>query len=88
MERLILLLDDLDDLLTPAFSVVTRSQWLRSAGVIALIALIAGVGAPWPVATMLALPALPLADLARAGLRRASAPTHRLPARFSFESES
>lgn len=88
MERLIQLLDDLDDLLTPAFSVVTHSQWLRGAGVVALIVLITGAGAPWPVATMLALPALPLADLAHARMRRASATTLRLPARFSFDSES
>jgi hypothetical protein len=88
MERLIKLLDDLDDLLTPAFSVMTHSEWLRGAAVVALAVLITGVGAPWPVATMLALPALPLADLAHTRLRRASASPLRVPARFSFESES
>lgn len=88
MERLILLLDDLDDLLGLAFSVLTHSQWLRGAAVLAMISLVAGAGAPWPIATMLALPALPLADLAREGLRRALPPASRMPALRRLESES
>ena len=88
MERLILLLDDLDDLLGPAFSVLTHSQWLRVAAVLAVIALVAGAGAPWPVATMLALPALPLADLAHARLRRVRSLRLQAPALLGLEGKS
>jgi hypothetical protein len=87
MERLIQLLDDLDDLLGPALSVMTHSQWLRCAAVLALAIIVTGAGAPWPVATMLALPALPLADLAHSRLRRAMPSGLRIPAILGLESK-
>jgi hypothetical protein len=71
MDRLIRLLDDLDDLLSPTFSLVTHAQWLRGAAVLALVLLITRTGASWQLAAMLAMPALPLADLAQSRLRRA-----------------
>ena len=88
MDRLILLLDDLDDLLSPTLSLVTHAQWLRGAAVLALALLITRTGAPWPLAAMLALPALPLADLAHSRLRRALPSTLQMPARLGLESES
>jgi hypothetical protein len=88
MDRLIQLLDDLDDLLSPTLSLVTHAQWLRGAAVLALALLIACTGAPWPLAAMLALPALPLADLAHARLRRVLPSALQMPALLGLESKS
>lgn len=72
MERLIQLLDDLDDLLAPALTVLTQTQWLRAAAVLLFTLLLARAGAGWPFAAMLSLPVLPVVDLARARARRFS----------------
>jgi len=85
MERLIQLLDDLDDLLAPAFVILTRVHWLRGMAAVILMLLISGAGASWPLAAMLALPALPLADLVRSRVRRLSA-NLQLPGRVSLDS--
>lgn len=85
MERLIQLLDDLDDLFAPVFAILTRVHWLRGIAVLTLMLLFASAGASWSLAVMLTLPALPLADLARRRVRRLSA-VPQLPARVSLHS--
>ena len=88
MDRLIRLLDDLDDLLSPTLSLMTHAQWLRGAAVLALVLLVTRMGAPWPLAAMLALSTLPLADLAQSRLRRALPPGLQRPALLGLESKS
>ncbi len=63
MYRLMQVLDELDDLIAPAFVVLTERQWLRGAAVIALVLALHGCGASWAVAGLVALPAFPLGDL-------------------------
>jgi hypothetical protein len=88
MERLIQLLDDLDDLLAPAFTVLTRRHWLRGGATLALIVLIAQAGGSWPLGTMVGLPVFPLADLARKRVRRLASAGFQLPAFVSLGSRS
>ena len=63
MERLIQLYDDLDDLICPAFVALTHRHWLRGAALLTLVMVLYRAGAPWALAALLALPALPLGDL-------------------------
>jgi hypothetical protein len=70
MERLIQLLDELDDLISPAFVVLTEQDWLRGVALVALVLAIHGIGASWMLATMVSLPAFPLGDLALAHARQ------------------
>jgi hypothetical protein len=70
MERLIQLLDEIDDLISPAFVMLTQRQWLRGAARVALVLALHGGGASWALATMVALPAFPLGDLLLAQARQ------------------
>lgn len=87
MERLIQLLDDLDDLLAPALAFPTSGQWLRGLAVAALMVLVERAGASWPLAAMLALPALPVAQLAHARVRRLVSDGFQLPTLVGSEIE-
>jgi hypothetical protein len=70
MHRLMQLFDELDDLVAPAFVVLTERQWLRGAAVIALVLALHACGASWILAGLVALPAFPLGDLVLARTRQ------------------
>jgi hypothetical protein len=70
MERLIQLLDDLDDLLSPALAFASSGHWLRGAVLAVLTVLLARAAGSWPLALVLALAALPAAELLVPRLRR------------------
>jgi len=88
MERLIQLFDDLDDLFAPAFIVLTQWHWLRGCTVLGLAVCIAQVAGSWSLAVVLALPALPVADLMRARMRRLAAVGLLRPALGLLDSRS
>lgn len=70
MYRLMQVFDELDDLIAPAFVVLTERQWLRGAAVIAIVLALHGCGVSWTVSGLVALPAFPLGDLLLAYARQ------------------
>lgn len=70
MERLIQLLDDVDDLLGPALAFPTPAEWLRGCAAASLLIVLTLTGTPFLLSAAAAAAALPAVGLADRATRR------------------
>ena len=87
MERLIQLLDEVDDM-RARLSMPDPTPVVACAAVGALMLVLLRVGVYWPLAVLVALPVAPVVDLFLAGVRRALPAGFTIPLRAMFDIET